>query len=74
MLKLRFDRYIMANREFKVAQYNNSVATPSIFESLIFKQIDRYDKTIITHVLHIDDVIDLDKFLLWDFIKFSCST
>ena len=57
-----------------MARYNNSVATPSIFESLIFKQIDLYDKTIITHVLHIDNVIDLDKFLLWDFIKFSCST
>ena len=37
-----------------VARYNNSVATPSIFESLIFEQIDLYGKTIITHVLHID--------------------
>ena len=37
-----------------VARYNNFVATPSIFESLIFKQIDFYGKTIITHVLPID--------------------
>ena len=58
----------MANREVKVARYNNSVATPSIFESLIFKQIDLNDDTIITHVLHIDNVIDLDKSLLWDFL------
>ena len=34
----------------KVAQYNNSVATSSIFESLIFNQFDLYGKTIITHV------------------------
>ena len=39
----------MANREVKVARYNNYVATPSIFESLIFKQIDLNDDTIITH-------------------------
>ena len=33
----------------KMARHNNSVATPSIFESLILKQIDLYSKTIITH-------------------------
>ena len=36
----------------KVARQNNSVATPSIFESLILKQIDLYGKTIITHRLN----------------------
>ena len=39
---------------FKVARYNNSLETPSIFESLIFKQIDLCGETIITHVLQID--------------------
>ena len=38
----------------KVAQYNNLVATPFIFESLFLKQIDLYGNTIITHLLHID--------------------
>ena len=38
----------------KVARYNNFVATPSIFESPIVKQIDLYGKTIRTHVLPID--------------------
>ena len=38
----------------KVARYNNSLATTSLFESLIFKEIDLYGETIITHVLHID--------------------
>ena len=36
----------------KLARYNNFVATPSIFESLILKQIDLYGKTIITHRLN----------------------
>ena len=31
------------------------VATPSIFESLILGQIYLYCKTILTHVLHIDE-------------------
>ena len=39
---------------FKVARYNNFVATPSIFKSLIVKQIDLYGKTIRTHVLPIN--------------------
>ena len=30
------------------------VGTLSIFESLVFNQIDLYFKNIITHVLHID--------------------
>ena len=34
--------------------YNNFVASSSIFESLVLKQIDLYGKTIITEVLHID--------------------
>ena len=37
----------------KVARYNKFVATPSICESLIVKQIDLYGKTIRTHVLQI---------------------
>ena len=32
-----------------MAPYNTFVATLSIFESLILKQIDLYGKTIITH-------------------------
>ena len=39
---------------FKVARPSIFVGTPSFFESLILKQIDRYRKNIITHVLHID--------------------
>ena len=39
---------------FKVARPSIFVGTPSFFESLILKQIDRYCKNIITHVLHID--------------------
>ena len=41
----------------KVARYNNFVATPSIFESPIVKQIDLYGKTIKTHVLPIDHTL-----------------
>ena len=36
----------------KLARYNDFVATPSIFQSLILKQIDLYGKTIITHRLN----------------------
>ena len=39
---------------FKVARHNTSVAKPSIFESLVLKQIDFYVKIIITRVLQID--------------------
>ena len=44
----------MVTLSFKVAPYNNFLATSSIFESLILKQIDLYGKTIKTHVLHMD--------------------
>ena len=40
--------------QFKVARPSIFVGTPSIFESLILKEIDLYCKSIITHVLHID--------------------
>ena len=39
---------------FKVARPSIFVGTPSIFESPILKQIDRYCKNTMTHVLHID--------------------
>ena len=35
-----------------MARYNNFVATPSIFESLVLTQIELYGKTILTDVLH----------------------
>ena len=39
---------------FKVARPSIFIGTPSIFESLILKQIDLYCKTIMTHGLHLD--------------------
>ena len=40
---------------FKVARPSIFIGTPSmIFESLIFKQIDLYCKTIMTRELHLD--------------------
>ena len=36
----------------KVAQYNNFVATPSVFQSLLLKQIDLFDKTSNTWISH----------------------
>ena len=50
---LQFTNRVSSPVFVKVAGYNNSVATSSIFESLIFKQIDLYCKTA-THVLHIE--------------------
>ena len=41
----------------KVARYNNSLAAPSIFESLIFKEIDLYGETIITHTPNCSNVV-----------------
>ena len=38
----------------KVARPIVCVGTPSIFESLILKEIDLYCKNFITHVIHID--------------------
>ena len=38
----------------KMARPITFVGTLSIFESLVFNQIDLYFKNIITHVLHID--------------------
>ena len=37
----------------KVARVSIFIGTPSIFESLILKQIDLYCKTIMTHGLHL---------------------
>ena len=42
----------ISNAQIKVARYNNFVATPSIFESLVLTQIELYGKTILTDVLH----------------------
>ena len=36
----------------KVVQYNNFVATPSVFKSLLLKQIDLFDKTSNTCISH----------------------
>ena len=38
---------------FKVARPSIFIGTPSIFESLILKQIDLYCKIIMTHGLHL---------------------
>ena len=47
---LQFTNRVSSHVFVKVARYNNSVATSSIFECLIFNQFDLYGKTIITHV------------------------
>ena len=44
--------YCISNARVKVARYNNFVATPSIFESLVLTQIELYGKTILTDLLH----------------------
>ena len=47
----------------KVAGPSDFVSTPSIFESLILKQIVLYCKNIITHLLHVD--INLLWYYFW---------
>ena len=46
-------RVIRNQHRFKVARLNVFIGTPSIFESLILKQIDLYCKTIMTYGLHL---------------------
>ena len=45
----RYHRHVA---DIKVARPSIFIGTPSIFESLILKQIDLYCKTIMTHGLH----------------------
>ena len=49
-----FARGLTKPKSFKVARPSIFIGTPSIFESLILKQIDLYCKTIMTHELHLD--------------------
>ena len=49
-----FARGLTKPKSFKVARPSIFIGTPSIFESLILKQIDLYCKTIMTHGLHLD--------------------
>ena len=50
---LQFINRVSSHVFVEVARYSFSVATSSIFESLILKQFDLYGKTI-THVLHLE--------------------
>ena len=47
-------RIQIGSGHLKVSRLSIFIGTPSIFESLILKQIDLYCKTIMTHGLHLD--------------------
>ena len=49
-----FARGLTEPKSLEVARTSTFIGAPSIFESLILKQIDLYCKTIMTYGLHLD--------------------